>query len=298
MSEQMIPLRKIQPPEWNSRLPESVTPQEIESLAQSMKAEGQLNAVNVEGPLPESEGTPEHPIYRLIAGSRRCRAAALLGWAEIRANVQPLTDRGTRIIQNIIENLQRKDLTPYEQARAVNELRSEKIPLKVIAEKTGLSVPHVSNLDVTYRSLPTHLLKEWQANEPAASITFLRSLAQVKGDTKEAVAEEQIRLYQERKSLYTSFAKDLDSPEEDDSVTEEAESDSDDSSEDSEDNGEPSKKTAKAFKVDRVHFHEVVAAVKAARLPGTPVILSLLDLTVGKRQSVKGIFPVPSKSRE
>src|SRR5207248_9368565 len=63
--------------------------------------------------------------YELVAGHRRLEAAKLLGWTEIAAVVRDETDDQAYIL-TLVENLQREDLTPKEEAAALEVLMRER----------------------------------------------------------------------------------------------------------------------------------------------------------------------------
>lgn len=272
MTEQMIPIGKIRPPEWNSRLNTSADGLSIDTLAASMRAEGQMNAVNVEGPL--EDGT-----FDLIAGSRRVRAARFLDWKEIRATVDSPTEVSHRIVKNVVENLQRKDLTLFEQARACAKLREEKLKVKDIAEKTGLSEQYVSNLALMYKGLPTIVLKAWEEQHEAATFNYLRELTTAAKDAPSAEEGNEIVLskWQTRVGLYKDFEDEL--------------------AEDSKDpEGEPpatppSPTPKETFKVSRSFYAALVADIKAAKLPGTPLAIAALRVIAGEQDEISGVFP-------
>ncbi len=84
--------------------------------------------------------------YELIAGERRWRAAMLAGLAEIPALVEDLGDRDVMEIA-LIENLQREDLNPVEEARAYRVLQDEfGLNQRELAERVGVSRPQVANV--------------------------------------------------------------------------------------------------------------------------------------------------------
>jgi|YNPNPStandDraft_1061719.scaffolds.fasta_scaffold00897_18 ParB family chromosome partitioning protein len=84
----------------------------LEELMQTIKEKGVLSPVLVR---PSGEG------YELISGERRWRAAKLMGLERIPAIVRPASDREALEI-SLIENLQREDLSPLEEARAYQAL--------------------------------------------------------------------------------------------------------------------------------------------------------------------------------
>jgi ParB family chromosome partitioning protein len=90
----------------------------IEELAKSLRNYGLLQAVLVR-PVPGGE-------YVLIAGHRRLAAARLLGWSEIPALVRGVASEDDAFLLTLTENLQREDLSPREQSRALEILVRER----------------------------------------------------------------------------------------------------------------------------------------------------------------------------
>ena len=270
MSEQVIAITKIRAPEWNSRLNGRG---DIDGLAASMLSEGQMNAVNVEG--PDDTG-----MYDLVAGSRRVRAAVSIGWKEIRATVDPPTEISQRIVKNVVENLQRKDLSLYEQARACSKLRDEKLSLKDIAEKTGLSVAYVSNLAGMYKGLPTIVLKAWEENHEAATFNFLRDLLTVakEAPSPEEGAEAVLAKWQARTELYIDFQRAL--------VADEAAE-----IEEAQEKEPKEKKETTDFKVKGPFFETVMEDVRASKMPGAQFAITVMKLLRGDIEEIKGVYP-------
>jgi ParB/RepB/Spo0J family partition protein len=209
MSERMIPVACILDPEWNSRLwtESAEEKRETEDLATTMERDGQLQAISVE--LTDVEGQ-----YLLVLGSRRLRAAKTLDWADIRADVQPASDPVTRVARNILENVKRKDLTSYEQARACAKLRDLGLTGPEIGERLGFSKQKVSNLAVSFNALPPNVLDEWRQNHPAATVDFLRELASVGKEEKdpEKRAQAITEAWEDRKELLVEAAEVVDPP--------------------------------------------------------------------------------------
>jgi ParB/RepB/Spo0J family partition protein len=185
-----INLDLIQLPVWNSRLADPMLPPELEetkNLAESFKADGQIQPIEVE---EIGNGS-----FLLVLGNRRRCAAKLAGWTEIEATVRPPSTDNERMIRNIIENVKRKNLTSYEEARACAQMRKAGMSLKDVSVKLGFSVPKVSNLAVTFDTLPEPIIKEWRENNPVATNEFLRDLAT---DKKYPTAEEKMKAWDER----------------------------------------------------------------------------------------------------
>ncbi len=110
----------------------------LEELTRSVRAHGVVQPVIVR---PSGEER-----YELVAGERRWRAAQAAGLATVPAVVRELSDEVSLTIA-IIENIQREDLTPLEEARGVARLVEEfAMTHREVAEAVGRSRPAVSNL--------------------------------------------------------------------------------------------------------------------------------------------------------
>lgn len=105
--------------------------------------------------------------YELIAGERRLRAARELGWATVPVLVKEATDENSLEIA-LIENIQRRDLNPMEEARAFMRLtRDYELTQEKIAEKVGKNRVTVANI---LRLL--HLPEEIQEMIEKGSLSF------------------------------------------------------------------------------------------------------------------------------
>ena len=108
----------------------------LNELASSIKVHGVLQPILV----VERDGR-----YLIVAGGRRWRASKLAGLKEVPCIVADFTNNEIKEI-SIIENLQRKDLTPIEEAKAIKELIDEfGWTQDVVAERLGKSRPVISN---------------------------------------------------------------------------------------------------------------------------------------------------------
>jgi ParB family chromosome partitioning protein len=109
-----VPLGSIRP---NPYQPRRDFPEEaLAELAQSLRTSGLLQPVVVR---PAGDTS-----YELIAGERRCRAAERLGWQDISAVVREVDDR-TLLALALVENLQRDELSPIDEARAYQRLMAD-----------------------------------------------------------------------------------------------------------------------------------------------------------------------------
>ena len=141
MSEQIRTV-DIEPNPNNPR--KNFDPEKLERLAESIKEHGIIQALVVT-PLPIGVG--EFPRYRLICGERRLRAAKALGLATVPADIQDTLLLPTVEAERmLIENLQREDLDPIEEARAYQSLLKEHgHTQEVLGEKLGVSQGHIAN---------------------------------------------------------------------------------------------------------------------------------------------------------
>lgn len=113
----------------------------IDHLSKDMAKNGQLTPVIVR--LVDVDGVK---VPTLIAGFRRMRAAKMAGLATVKAVVVDVDgDSGARIV-NLIENIQRKNLSPAELAIGLAELANDGMSPALIAGRVGLSKSHCSNL--------------------------------------------------------------------------------------------------------------------------------------------------------
>lgn len=121
----------------------------IQALADSIREHGMLQPILVR---PIGGG------YQIVAGERRWRAARMLGLDEVPVNIRELSDLETMQIA-IIENLQRENLNPVEEAAGYNDL-IEKYGMtqEKVAKMVGRSRSAVAN-SVRLLALPERVLK-------------------------------------------------------------------------------------------------------------------------------------------
>ena len=124
--------------------------EKLDELAQSIKENGLIQPIIVR----------QSPIigYEILAGERRYRASLLAGLRSIPAVVKQLSDQ-EMMVQSIIENLQRENLNPIEEARAYESLVEKGFTHAEIADKMGKSRPYISN-SIRLLSLPEPILSE------------------------------------------------------------------------------------------------------------------------------------------
>ncbi len=123
-------------------------PTTIRELADSIRERGILQPVLIR---------PAGDRYQLVAGERRFLAAQEAGFNTIPAIVRPLTDRESLLIA-LIENVQRENLNPVDEARAYYRLAAEYgLPHTEIAKRVGKDRSTVSNV-IRFNNLPTEVL--------------------------------------------------------------------------------------------------------------------------------------------
>ena len=110
----------------------------LEQLAASIREHGVLQPLMVR-PMAGSEG------YQLVAGERRWRAARMAGLSEVPVIVRKLDDREVMEVA-LVENLQREDLNPIEEAEGYQQLMEvHGLTQEEAAERVGRSRPAVAN---------------------------------------------------------------------------------------------------------------------------------------------------------
>ncbi len=135
-----IPLELLQRGRYQPRV--DMRQDTLEDLANSIEAEGVVQPIVVRR--IDGKGRSQH--YEIIAGERRWRAAQMAGLAEIPAIIREVSDKSA-IAMTIIENIQRENLNPLEEARAVERLIEEfDLTHAEAAQAVGRSRASVSNL--------------------------------------------------------------------------------------------------------------------------------------------------------
>jgi ParB family transcriptional regulator, chromosome partitioning protein len=106
-----LPIGAIHPNPYQPR--RSFNPEELLELEQSLRASGLLQPITVR---QGADGT-----YQLVAGERRLRAATRIGWSSIPAIIKDFDDRDMLVLA-MVENLQRADLNPMDEALGYERL--------------------------------------------------------------------------------------------------------------------------------------------------------------------------------
>jgi len=132
----MLEAQRIQPGKYQPR--QSMDEDRLQELAASIKAQGLIQPIIVRAIAGQR--------FEIIAGERRWRAAQLAGLREIPALVREVKDQAV-VAMALIENIQREELAPLEEAQALQRLITEfKLTHQSAADAIGRSRASVSNL--------------------------------------------------------------------------------------------------------------------------------------------------------
>ena len=136
MSLLNLPLEQLQRGRYQPR--RDMNPVALQELADSIKAQGVMQPIVVRAIGEDS--------YEIVAGERRWRAAQMAGLDSIPAIIRQIND-DTAMAMALIENIQREDLNPMEQATAMHRFVEEfGLTHQQIAEAVGKARATVSNL--------------------------------------------------------------------------------------------------------------------------------------------------------
>src|SRR5690606_1733246 len=134
----MIPVASIAPNPFQPR--REFSEEELEELSSSIRENGLLQPVTVR---PAPPGAPA--AWELIAGERRWRAVMRLGWTEVPALVREIDDRAMLVLA-LVENLQRAELSPLEEALGYQQLAEEfGLSQQEIAQAVGRDRSTIAN---------------------------------------------------------------------------------------------------------------------------------------------------------
>ncbi|NWG30451.1 MAG: ParB/RepB/Spo0J family partition protein [Rhodocyclaceae bacterium] len=144
-----LPIGDLQPGKYQPRT--RMDPGSLEELAASIKAQGLIQPISVR---PVAGGR-----YEIIAGERRWRAAQIAGLTEVPVLIREIPDEAA-LAMSLIENIQREDLNPLEEAAGLQRLIDEfGMTHQQAAEAVGRS-----------RSAATNLLRLLQLAKPAQDL--------------------------------------------------------------------------------------------------------------------------------
>jgi ParB family chromosome partitioning protein len=172
-----LPIEALEPGPYQPRHP--IDPESLRELVDSIRTRGILQPL-LARPHPSDAGR-----YQIIAGERRWRAAQAAGLREVPALVRPLAD-AEAMAAALVENLQRQDLNPIEEAEGYRRLIDEfAMTQDALGEAVGKSRSHIANT-VRLLHLPATVQKEVQRG--ALSAGHARALLSHPEPAKAALA--------------------------------------------------------------------------------------------------------------
>jgi ParB family chromosome partitioning protein len=175
--QETLPITALQPGKYQPRT--RMDPGSLEDLAASIKAQGLIQPISVR---PVAGGR-----YEIIAGERRWRASQIAGLTEVPVLVREIPDDAA-LAMSLIENIQREDLNPLEEAAGLQRLIDE----------FGMTHQQAADAVGRSRSAATNLLRLLQLAKPAQDLLMAGDiemgharaiLAAPKGDQGRLAAE-------------------------------------------------------------------------------------------------------------
>lgn len=172
-----IPMDQIDTNPFQPRM--DFDPQELESLSDSIKVQGVLQPILVR----------KHPTepdrYQIVAGERRFRAAAMAGLTEIPTLQRDLDDSDAAVVA-LVENLQRQDLNPLEEAEGYHRLMEEfGLTQEALGHAVSKSRAHIGNT-IRLLRLPDAVKREVRVG----TLTSGHARALLNAPDPEALAEQ------------------------------------------------------------------------------------------------------------
>ena len=179
----LLPLQKIEPNRLQPR--KSFNEEELASLADSIRQHGVIQPLTVR--------LLDTGYYQIIAGERRWRAARMAGLREVPVVIIEADDKKAMELA-LIENLQRADLTPIEEARGYQQLIGEYgLTQEQVADRVSKSRPAVANA-MRLLSLPDELLSMVESGKLTAG--HARALLSIKDERQQLAVAQKVVNFQ------------------------------------------------------------------------------------------------------
>lgn len=175
----IVPIEKVEPREDQPR--QTFDPQALQDLADSIAQYGLIQPITVRR-LP-------HDFYQIIAGERRWRASRMAGLNEVPVRILEADDRRTAELA-LVENLQREDLNPIEEAKGYRSLMHDYgLTQEETARSVGRSRPAVANsLRLLSLSAPVMTLVE----KGKLSAGHARALIPIENEQRQLQAAQEV----------------------------------------------------------------------------------------------------------
>jgi ParB family chromosome partitioning protein len=156
---------------------------DLEELAASIRTHGVINPIVVR-PVSDQK-------FRIVAGERRYRASRIAGQDKIQAIIRTLEEQSRLEIQ-LIENLHRKDLNPFEEATVYRRLMDEfGLTQEQMAKRVGRSQATINEV-LLLLQLPTTLRSEYRTSDKVSK-SVLIEIAKQPDEAKQAVLWERAK---------------------------------------------------------------------------------------------------------
>jgi ParB family chromosome partitioning protein len=137
----VVPIARIAPNPFQPR--REFAPEQLAELEASIRENGLLQPLVVR---PRTETTPDGADWELIAGERRWRAIRRLEWTEVPVVVKEIDDRAMLVLA-IVENIQRAELSPLDEAAGYQKLIEDfGFTQQEVAESVGKDRSTIANL--------------------------------------------------------------------------------------------------------------------------------------------------------
>ena len=175
----LLPIYKVEPNPHQPR--QDFDEEELQALSESIAEHGIIQLLTVR--------ELDSGYYQIIAGERRWRAARMAGLSEVPAIVIEADDRKVKELA-LIENLQRQDLNPVEEALGYRSLMDDYgLTQEEVAARVGKSRPSVANA-LRLLNLPDALLEKLRAGELTSG--HARAVLSLKSEKKQLEAAQKI----------------------------------------------------------------------------------------------------------
>ena len=189
-----VPIDQIDTNPFQPRM--DFDPNELESLAESIKVQGVLQPILVRRNPAEADR------YQIIAGERRFRAAGLAGLTEIPTLLRDMDDSDAAVVA-LVENLQRQDLNPLEEAEGYQRLLDDfGLTQEALGYAVSKSRSHISNT-IRLLRLPDAVKREVRVG----SLSSGHARALLNAPNPEALAEQITRRGMSVRQAETLVAK-------------------------------------------------------------------------------------------
>lgn len=175
----IVPIEKVEPREDQPR--QTFDPQALQDLSDSIAQYGLIQPITVRR-LP-------HDFYQIIAGERRWRASRMAGLTEVPVRVLEADDRRTAELA-LVENLQREDLNPIEEAKGYRSLMHDYgLTQEETARSVGRSRPAVAN-SLRLLSLSAPVMELVEKGDLSAG--HARALIPIENETRQLSAAQEV----------------------------------------------------------------------------------------------------------